>query len=54
MPGGGRTGRMRRGDVRAALLALLHEQPRNGYQLIQAVAERSGGRSCSAVVVTAR
>ncbi|SCF36935.1 transcriptional regulator, PadR family [Micromonospora echinospora] len=43
-PGGGRAGRMRRGDVRAALLALLHEQPRNGYQLIQAVAERSGGR----------
>ncbi|MEU4570621.1 PadR family transcriptional regulator [Micromonospora sp. NPDC023956] len=34
---------MRRGDVRAALLALLREQPRNGYQLIQAVAERSGG-----------
>ncbi|SCL26458.1 PadR family transcriptional regulator [Micromonospora inyonensis] len=44
VPPGGRSARMRRGDVRAALLALLDEQPRNGYQLIQAVAERSGGR----------
>ncbi len=33
----------RRGDVRAAILALLAEEPRNGYQLIQAIAERSGG-----------
>ena len=38
---GGR--RVRRGDVRAAALALLAEQPRNGYQIIQEVAERSGG-----------
>ncbi|MEU7615810.1 PadR family transcriptional regulator [Micromonospora rifamycinica] len=36
--------RMRRGDVRAALLSLLHEQPGNGYQLIQAITDRSGGR----------
>ncbi len=35
--------RVRRGDVRAAALALLAEQPRNGYQLIQEIAERSGG-----------
>lgn len=41
--GGGR-GRRRRGDVRAALLLLLAEQPRNGYQLMQAVEELSGGR----------
>lgn len=33
----------RRGDVRAAILAVLNEQPRNGYQIIQEIAERSGG-----------
>lgn len=43
-PGGFRRGpRVRRGDVRAAILALLAEQPRNGYQLIQEIARRSGG-----------
>jgi DNA-binding PadR family transcriptional regulator len=36
-------GRARRGDVRLALLRLLAEEPRNGYQLIQAVEERSEG-----------
>jgi DNA-binding PadR family transcriptional regulator len=36
-------GRARRGDVRAAALALLAEQPMNGYQIIQQIAERSGG-----------
>jgi DNA-binding PadR family transcriptional regulator len=36
---GGR--RQRRGDVRAAVLVLLEEQPRNGYQLIQELTERS-------------
>jgi DNA-binding PadR family transcriptional regulator len=35
--------RVRRGDVRAAALALLAEEPRNGYQIIQEIAERSGG-----------
>jgi DNA-binding PadR family transcriptional regulator len=34
---------VRRGDVRAAVLALLAEGPRNGYQIIQEIAERSGG-----------
>jgi len=43
MFGGGR-GRKRRGDVRAALLRLLAEEPCNGYQLMQAIEERSGGR----------
>src|ERR1700751_5378068 len=43
MFGGGR-GRKRRGDVRAALLLLLAEEPRNGYQLMQAIEELSGGR----------
>jgi DNA-binding PadR family transcriptional regulator len=40
---GGR-GRAPRGDVRAATLLLLAEQPMHGYQLMQAIAERSGGR----------
>ncbi|MFL6053372.1 MAG: PadR family transcriptional regulator [Actinoallomurus sp.] len=33
----------RRGDVRAAILALLAEEPRNGYQLIRAIEEHSHG-----------
>ena len=37
------TGRARRGDFRLALLRLLAEEPRNGYQLIQAIEERSEG-----------
>jgi DNA-binding PadR family transcriptional regulator len=32
-----------RGDVRTAVLLLLAEQPMHGYQLMQAIAERSGG-----------
>src|SRR5215204_255206 len=45
MPGGpfGRRRRMRRGDVRAALLVLLAEEPRNGYGLMQEIERRSGG-----------
>ncbi len=40
----GRRGpRVKRGDVRAAALALLAEEPRNGYQIIQEIRERSGG-----------
>jgi DNA-binding PadR family transcriptional regulator len=42
-PFGGR-GRKRRGDVRLALLLLLSEEPRNGYQLMQTIEERSDGR----------
>ena len=40
---GGRGKRARRGDVRAAILLLLEEEPRNGYQLMQELEERSGG-----------
>lgn len=40
---GGRRGRARRGDVRQAVLALLAEEPMNGYQMIQTMAERTGG-----------
>lgn len=36
-------GRARRGDVRLALLRLLAEEPANGYQLMQAIEERSEG-----------
>ena len=35
--------RMRRGDVRAAILLLLEEEPRNGYQVMQEIEQRSGG-----------
>jgi DNA-binding PadR family transcriptional regulator len=40
-----RGGRMRaqRGDVRTAVLLLLEEQPMHGYQLMQGIAERTGG-----------
>lgn len=43
-PRGGRRGRRTaRGDIRAAVLALVAEQPRHGYEIIQEIAERSGG-----------
>ena len=43
-PGGrGGPGRRSRGDVRLAILALLREEPRHGYQIIQEISERSGG-----------
>jgi DNA-binding PadR family transcriptional regulator len=35
--------KVKKGDVRAAALALLAEGPRNGYQIIQEIAERSQG-----------
>ncbi len=39
----GRGPKVRRGDVRAAILGVLAEQSSNGYQIIQAIAERTGG-----------
>jgi DNA-binding PadR family transcriptional regulator len=42
-PGEHRGPRARRGDVRAALLILLAEEPRNGYQLMQEIEHRSDG-----------
>src|SRR4051812_21942363 len=42
-PGFGRRRRMRRGDVRAAILVLLDEEARNGYGLMQEIEERSDG-----------
>ena len=41
--GGGR-GRAPRGDVRAAALLLLADEPMHGYQLMHAIADRTGGR----------
>jgi DNA-binding PadR family transcriptional regulator len=40
---GARSRRIPRGNVRAATLLLLAEQPRNGYQIMQEVTERSKG-----------
>jgi DNA-binding PadR family transcriptional regulator len=46
-PGGrgprGRGRKARRGDVRTAALLLLAEEPRNGYQIMQEIEERSDG-----------
>ena len=41
--GRGGRGRARRGDVRIAALLLISEEPRNGYQIIQTLSERSDG-----------
>ncbi len=41
--GRGRGRKARRGDIRTAALLLLAEEPRNGYQIMQEVEERSGG-----------
>jgi DNA-binding PadR family transcriptional regulator len=43
--GGGYGGhRARRGDVRSAILALLSERAMHGYEMIQELEERTGGR----------
>jgi len=44
-PRGGRGGRggRNRGDVRTAILVLLAEQPRHGYDLMRAMEDKSGG-----------
>src|SRR5271169_271750 len=42
-PGFARGPKAGRGDVRAAILALLREGPRNGYQIMSEIEERSGG-----------
>jgi|SRR5271165_814739 len=39
----GRGRKARRGDIRTAALLLLAEEPRNGYQIMQEVQERSDG-----------
>jgi DNA-binding PadR family transcriptional regulator len=42
-PRGRGRGRAGRGDVRAAIIALLAEEPRNGYQIIQDIEQRTDG-----------
>ena len=42
-PGRGPGRRARRGDVRNAILHLLQREPMNGYQLMQEIAQSSGG-----------
>jgi DNA-binding PadR family transcriptional regulator len=42
-PGFGPGRRAGRGDIRAAILTLLAEEPMHGYQIIQVISERSGG-----------
>jgi len=42
-PGFPRGPKASRGDVRAPILALLREGPRNGYQIMSEIEERSGG-----------
>jgi DNA-binding PadR family transcriptional regulator len=42
-PGFGRRRRASRGDVRTAALLLLAQEPRNGYQIMQELEERSEG-----------
>ena len=39
----GRGPKVGRGDVRAAIIALLAEEPMHGYQIITELTERSGG-----------
>ncbi len=39
----GRGPRQRRGNVRFAILTLLNEGPHNGYQIMQAIEQRSNG-----------
>jgi DNA-binding PadR family transcriptional regulator len=45
-PGFGRRGgrRTNRGDVRTAVLAVVADNPRHGYEIIQEITERSGGQ----------
>jgi len=42
-PGRSGRGRAQRGDVRTAILLVLADQPMHGYQLMQAMRDRTGG-----------
>src|SRR4051812_34325932 len=42
-PEGPRRGRMRRGDIRTAVLAILAEEPGHGYEIIQRLEAKSQG-----------
>jgi len=42
-PGGRGRGRAQRGDIRTAILLLLADEPMHGYQIMQAMSDRTGG-----------
>jgi DNA-binding PadR family transcriptional regulator len=42
-PGGRGRARAQRGDIRTAILLLLTDQPMHGYQIMQAMSDRTGG-----------
>src|SRR6478609_7972367 len=42
-PAGRSRGRAQRGDVRTAIMLVLADQPMHGYQIMQAMSERTGG-----------
>jgi DNA-binding PadR family transcriptional regulator len=42
-PGGRGRGRAQRGDVRTAILLVVGDQPMHGYQIMQAMSDRTGG-----------
>jgi len=42
-PGGRGRGRAQRGDIRTAIVLLLTDQPMHGYQIMQAMSDRTGG-----------
>src|SRR5215204_4594086 len=42
-PQGRGRGRVQRGDVRTAIMLLLADEPMHGYQIMQAMSDRSGG-----------
>jgi DNA-binding PadR family transcriptional regulator len=42
-PAGRGRGRVQRGDVRTAILLLLADEPMHGYQIMQAMSDRTGG-----------
>src|SRR5215217_5571892 len=42
-PQGRGRGRVQRGDVRTAILLLLADEPMHGYQIMQAMGDRTGG-----------
>jgi DNA-binding PadR family transcriptional regulator len=42
-PGGRGRGRIYRGDVRTAILLVLADEPMHGYQIMQAISDRTGG-----------
>jgi len=42
-PGGRSRGRFQRGDVRTAILLVLADEPMHGYQIMQAMSDRTGG-----------